>query len=410
MRDLRRVDGGPGVDGPANLVVSPDGRIDCFGTADECPTPRDARAVEADGRWIVPGLIDTHVHLPDEADEVRTRRQQALRFLLGITTVRDAGTPGDRRVGPSLAERTWSENLAAPRVVRGRMLPAGASSRGGTDAGLDRVLHLTDIPALILGERAPPDSIAPGEWARTRWLEADPDALRSVARDLAERGVWLEPVLVAEASSAAPYRVPYSVRRLLELPWVLETLLEVPTGTPAPVAGVGGEARAREGLERMRGFVHEFHDAGGRVITGTNDRLAPGLALHEELRQLVEAGLTPVQALRAATELAAAALALDDRLGTLNSGKLADFVILEADPRLDIGHTLEIWRVAKGGRLYDPNVLYDELMREPGILSGTAARLIVAALGMAVALLTLAWAVHVSRNGSLPGARCVRWR
>jgi imidazolonepropionase-like amidohydrolase len=78
--------------------------------------------------------------------------------------------------------------------------------------------------------------------------------------------------------------------------------------------------------------------------------LVPGTSLHEELRLLVDAGLTPDEAIVAATGAAARVLGRTD-LGTLAPGMLADFVVLDADPRVDIGAVRRIVAVVLGGRI-----------------------------------------------------------
>jgi imidazolonepropionase-like amidohydrolase len=80
----------------------------------------------------------------------------------------------------------------------------------------------------------------------------------------------------------------------------------------------------------------------------------PGYSLHQELELLVESGLTPAAALAAATINNAKALGQEDRLGTISAGKLADLVILDADPTTDIRRTREIHAVVRGGLLSDP--------------------------------------------------------
>jgi imidazolonepropionase-like amidohydrolase len=79
--------------------------------------------------------------------------------------------------------------------------------------------------------------------------------------------------------------------------------------------------------------------------------LFPGFSLHDELALLVEAGLTPLQALQAATRNTAQAVVLGDELGTVEVGKLADLVLLEADPLAAITNTTRIAAVVANGRL-----------------------------------------------------------
>ena len=81
--------------------------------------------------------------------------------------------------------------------------------------------------------------------------------------------------------------------------------------------------------------------------------LAPGFALHDELALLVDAGLTPLEALRAATLNPARYLNATDSLGTVAEDKLADLVLLDADPLLDIANVTKIRAVVANGRYFD---------------------------------------------------------
>jgi len=102
-------------------------------------------------------------------------------------------------------------------------------------------------------------------------------------------------------------------------------------------------------------FVREFRVAGGVIAAGTdatNQMLPPGPTLHTEMALLVNAGLTPSDALRAATINGARLLGADS-IGTLAVGKVADLVILDADPLSDIRNTRQVSRVMVRGLLYD---------------------------------------------------------
>ena len=121
------------------------------------------------------------------------------------------------------------------------------------------------------------------------------------------------------------------------------------------------EADARSGVEKRRAFVGMCHRAGVKIIAGTDGpgigHLSPGFGLHRELELLVMAGLTPSDALRAATFEAAAALGHEKDLGTVAEGKLADLVIVRADPRLNIANATQIEAVVLRGRFLDRTTL-----------------------------------------------------
>jgi imidazolonepropionase-like amidohydrolase len=92
------------------------------------------------------------------------------------------------------------------------------------------------------------------------------------------------------------------------------------------------------------------------VLVGTDNPEPQGVgaSLHGEMQAFVLAGYAPLEVLRMATHDAAVALGIEASVGTLDAGKLADFVILDEDPLEDITNTRDIWRVVKDGRVYDP--------------------------------------------------------
>jgi hypothetical protein len=117
-----------------------------------------------------------------------------------------------------------------------------------------------------------------------------------------------------------------------------------------------GWAGARETYEAVRGSVRAMHAAGVRFLAGTdalNPYCFPGFSLHDELELLVEAGLTPAAALAAATTGPAEYLGLRDSLGTIEPGRAADLVILDADPLADIRNIRRVHAVVSRGRLID---------------------------------------------------------
>ena len=100
--------------------------------------------------------------------------------------------------------------------------------------------------------------------------------------------------------------------------------------------------------------------AGVGILGGTDTRMGgpwPGFWLHEELKQLVASGLSPMDALRSATYNPAACLGLLKSLGTIDSGKLAEMVLLDANPLDDIANTQKINMVFTGARAYRRSAL-----------------------------------------------------
>jgi hypothetical protein len=118
-----------------------------------------------------------------------------------------------------------------------------------------------------------------------------------------------------------------------------------------------GERTAFTGfLNQDLRIVGEMHRLGVPLLAGTDEPVPfvfPGFALHDELQLLVQAGLTPAEALRTATLNPARYLGATDSLGTVAAGKIADLVLLDADPLLDIHNTTRIRAVVANGRLLD---------------------------------------------------------
>jgi imidazolonepropionase-like amidohydrolase len=139
----------------------------------------------------------------------------------------------------------------------------------------------------------------------------------------------------------------------------LRALRSMMGGTPREISD-DFQPTARRIFEKRVALVGQLQRAGVAILAGTDAPLRtspPGFGLHEELRLLVSAGLTPMQALRAATVEPARYFAATDSLGTIERGKLADLVLLDADPLADIGNTRRIAAVVANGRVLDAPAL-----------------------------------------------------
>ena len=126
--------------------------------------------------------------------------------------------------------------------------------------------------------------------------------------------------------------------------------------------------------ESIRRDLREMRAAGVRILAGTDIgvlNVVPGESLHEELTLLVrDAGLSPLDALRAATSAAAVFLGRDQEIGTIAAGRRADLILLDADPLADIAHVSRISAVVLRGRLFDRGALarlVDEVSGAPDV-------------------------------------------
>jgi imidazolonepropionase-like amidohydrolase len=134
------------------------------------------------------------------------------------------------------------------------------------------------------------------------------------------------------------------------LPLPLQTLFKT-IGMPADAA-----KQNKPVYDGMKNIIKALHDKGVILVAGT-DMGFPGYSLHRELELYVEAGLTPLQAIQAATIVPAQVMKLDKQYGSLKAGKQADLIIIDGDPLSQIRNIRKVWKVIKEGEEYEPGVL-----------------------------------------------------
>ena len=199
----------------------------------------------------------------------------------------------------------------------------------------------------------------------------------SIYQKFVDNGAWYTPTLtvsrtvILTGDSAfraifGPDVLRLDERRQYASPWLLEwwrMQVEERKGDTSTSRLASFEAAYQSNLFD----VHRMRELGVNILAGTDAGsvlVYPGFALHEELRRLVEdAKLTPRQALWSATIGPARFARLDDKLGTLSAGKIADIVLLDADPLSDIRNTRRIFAVVQGGRIFGRSDL-DSLLAE----------------------------------------------
>jgi imidazolonepropionase-like amidohydrolase len=184
----------------------------------------------------------------------------------------------------------------------------------------------------------------------------------SLIRLMAGAGVWQVPTLVLTTMTHFRHDTTEFFQKWLPyLPAAQRETWRRRAGELAqgPYAQAPAPERARL-AQWMLGMVKRMHDAGVRILPGTDFPIAvmiPGAALHEELAIFVKAGLTPAEALRTGTLHPATYLGLADSLGTVEPGKLAELVLLDANPLEDIRYVARVQAVWRGGRYLDRGAL-----------------------------------------------------
>jgi imidazolonepropionase-like amidohydrolase len=401
----------------AALVIEGD-RITAVGTAGKLRYPKGARVVDVRGRTIIPGLISAHSHVglvagtANSADaytreavqnalvqyeqfgvtsivslglnrdlvfEVRDQQRQgklpgASLFTAGRGIGVASGTP-PQPVAPDQSYRptTVEQARAAVREMAGHKVDIvkiwvddnfGKFTKMPPDMykaviaechkyGLrvaSHVFYLADAKALVA---AGVDVLAHS----VRDLPVDPDLIRA----LKARGVFYIPTL----------NVDESFFLLAEQPEVMSDELFVHAVSPEmlqmfqskafrdKVAANPNVPKAKAALDVAQRNLKALHDAGVQVAFGTDSgalpERIPGWGEHHELELMVRAGLSPMDAIVAATRTSARLIKASDR-GTLEAGKRADFVVLAADPSTDIRNTQQLVSVWNGGREIEPRV------------------------------------------------------
>lgn len=366
-------------------VVVTDGEIAAVGPDGDVTVPSDAAVLDLDGAVVLPGLIDLHVHLAspalrdepgltdmarivaDYARHAPGRRQSLLEH--GVTTVRSVGDPLDWIL--EAREGVATGHLEGPRIFAAGPLFTTAGGHPVVTIGVDPegdAVRVPDAPEQARADvRALADAgvdlvkVVQERGHGERRLEPiAPEVLSAIVEEAATNGLhvtghWGTAEDLHDLLEAGVDGLEHLESHDLlgdDADAVLEMLVErqLPVTVTLTVAAVSHRPDTmRTIIER----VGELHEAGGRVVAGS-DAGMPGVGfgpgLHRELALLVEAGLTPQEALLAATRHAADVLDAD-HLGTIAPGAAADLLVVRGDPTQDITAIEEVAMVLRDGRV-----------------------------------------------------------
>ena len=375
----------------------------------EIEAPRGSERIDGSGKFLIPGLMDMHIHLsggrgrggPDEGAGTR-----ALHGFLysGFTSVFDAGNNPDYIFGLRTRERAGQ--MVAPRIfATGGVVTAPGGHGGGAGATLVDEWP-GDMPLLDAHIEREPDLVKltfdeHGWGTRPLIPLLDPGLMAEIGRYFNEHGIRTTVHISHEfrARQAIEAGINTLAHPIIQGP-VSDGFVSLMAATKVPMVSTLtiGEGYSRlvehpefldrpiyqavyepEVLEQLRTTVRDAYaartwttwmkvmtpvaqenlrlivEAGGVIVLGSDQSTGP--ASHRELELMVEGGIPALEAIRIGTLNAAIFMGRERELGSIEEGKLADLVLLSADPLEDISHTQDIDLVIKGGKIVDRSAL-----------------------------------------------------
>jgi imidazolonepropionase-like amidohydrolase len=409
------------------VVVIEGSRITSAGPKGSVTYPARAQVIKADGMTVLPGLIDAHIHSLDffpqlfphfgvttvydtanptewviaQRDAMAQGRIRGPRmFVTGVVIDGPDGVPDPRRDAYRVHVTTPAEARMIARELLGRdvdllkvyqnLTPdllrpiAEEAHAAGTEAvghardakeaiaaGLRFIEHATPIAHATIDDPAALKAMDAGKLP-TPEAAMNPALFPPLVDLMVRNGVFFNPTLTRIWITAMPKRSEWyrDMVGFLEspayrfIPAARRTFwLDIARGDERPTQEMEG------GLRKVEQFTRLFAQAGGRVIAGPDSGPSSGpanmagYAMHVEMEALVDAGLTPMQAILSATRWPAELLRKEKDFGTIAPGKLADVIVVEGNPLADIRATRNIRTVIMNGTVVDRTL--DPRFRNP---------------------------------------------
>jgi len=412
------IDGAGGAPREDAVILIRNGHIEAVARVNEIQIPRGAERINLVGKTVIPGLIDAHAHVERWAaprylawgvttvrdlhggtdSAIALKNELNLGAIIGprmftagamidgapptypnatgVATGPDARRAVDQRavagadyvkiytkITPSLLRPLMDEaqTLRLPVAAHLGKIDALTAAR----AGVVSLEHMAGVvqaasrtPAIYF--RAHDRFLSGWTTEAQGWTTLDSASLARTARALAKTNVAIVPTLIVhEMLSRLDNPILLTRPGMEDVPDDAESVRSV----ASLLRRTGWKPRDFQAFRRARArqdqFVREFKRAGGVIAAGTdaaNQLLIPGFSLHEEMTLLVDAGLTPLEAITAATRRGAQLLRADS-LGVVTPGKVADLVVLNGSPTQNIGATRNIAWVMSRGRVVWPDSL-----------------------------------------------------
>lgn len=379
---------------PGQTVAVAEGRIAAVGSEGSVTVPPDAVVIDASGRYLMPGLTEMHGHVPGTDDPQYLEDVLFLYVANGVTTVRGMqgreghielrgrierhevlgprfitsgpALSGNSVDGPDEARQLVHDQVASGydfiKILRGLTreefdAAAQAAAEAGThvaghvpdDVGVGRALqvsqatidHLDGYPQYLVSPEVDPSSMDAGFYGVNLLERIDDEDIAGVARETRDAGVWIVPTntMIANVALSSPSAEELAARpQMAYLPpelvegWVQSKQGRVGTINQVPDSG-------RRLVELRNRMVRIMHEEGVGLLLGSDAPQffnVPGFSLHNELEYMVEAGLSPYEALHMGTVAPADFFDAGDDFGRIAVGLAADLVLLAENPLEDV--------------------------------------------------------------------------
>jgi len=376
------------------IVVTAD-RIVAVGPASGVSVPTGAKVVALTGKTVIPGLFDEHAHLHYSTLDVFPQRpwKYMANLAYGVTTTHDPSASNQEVFGQS--EMVEAGLMEGPRIFSTGYILYGADDPGRAIINSldDARHHLRRMKAL--GAFSVKSYMQPRREAR-QWIIA---AAREEGMLVVPEGggdLEMDMTFVMDGHTTVEHALPITPLRKDIVSFLAASGTSYTPTLLVAYGGISGDKwfhqhyemwkderlqkfvpqRIVDTLGRIRGIMAtdpaDWHHvdvaasakdvmhAGGRICLGGHGQMQ-GLGPHWEMWAFVQGGMTPLEAIRVATRYPAETLGLDRDLGSIEPGKLADFVVLDANPLEKIENSETVSLVVKNGRAYRP----DDLARRP---------------------------------------------
>ena len=372
------------------VVVIRGDRIVAVGPRASTTIPAGAATVDAAGKTIIPGLVDAHAHGPAGTDELVPQRNWSMmqNLALGTTTLHD---PSNRSSEIFVASEYQRAGLIlAPRIFSTGEAVYGAKATdvyAQIDSLDDALAHVRRLKAQ--GGHSVKNYNQPRRDQRQQVTEA---SRRENMQVVAEGGSMfaLDVTHIADGNSTIEHNIPLETFYDDVLQFFSQSKTNYTPTLVVTFGGLAGDPYWRQHTDVFANPLLQAHTPPAKLRADTTRRLmAPegdyvdddsareanklakrgvlvsigahgqqaGIGAHWELWSFVRGGMTPLEALRAGTIVPAQSLGMARDIGSLEVGKLADLVVLDADPTADIRNSDKVAQVMLGGRLYDARTL-----------------------------------------------------